>query len=190
MHEPWLRAIVYVDLAAILMLLACLLINGLYRSYRFFFAYLTADALETLSGILFQNAGKLYAYIYLAGQSLKLILGVFVVLEIYRIAFAGRPALARLGRDTVTYALGAAAVVAACGVALDRSVPAGRSFVIHRFNSFERTMDAWMLLFLLMIALFMSWFPVRLTRNGALYTGGFVLYFLARSLGLLLGNIT
>ena len=49
-------------------------------------------------------------------------------------------------------------------------------------------MDLWMLVFLLLIGIFMSWFPVRLTRNGVLYISGFVLYFLARSLGLLLTN--
>ena len=49
-------------------------------------------------------------------------------------------------------------------------------------------MDAWMLLFLLMISVFILWFPVRLTRNNFLYIGGFLAYFLARSVGLLLSN--
>ena len=189
MPQNWLNALSYLDLAATIALILNLTRNGLFRVYRYFFAYLTADALETLTGLSFEGHRNAYARIYFAGQGLKMLLAVFVVLEIYRIVLEGRPALARFGRETVCYVLIAAAAVAVCGLVLDDSVPAGRSPILHRFNSFERTMDAWMLLFLLMIALFMTWFPVHLTRNGFLYISGFVIYFLVRSLGLLLSNI-
>ena len=47
-----------------------------------------------------------------------------------------------LAAGLVAYALLAAAVMA---VPLDRAVPAGRSPVVHRFDTFERSMDLWML---------------------------------------------
>ena len=93
----------YLDFGANLALLASLAWNGLYRIYRFFFAYLAADVLESLGGLLFQKSYRIYGEIYFAGQSIKMLLAVFVVLEIYRIALAGRPALARFGRETVSY---------------------------------------------------------------------------------------
>jgi len=175
-------------LAATLLLIASLTANGLHAVYRYFFAYLAADALETGAGLIFQENRTLYGEIYFAGQSIKMILAVFVVLEIYRIALAGQPALARFGKSTVIYVLGAAASIAAAGFWLDASGPPKRSAVVVRFTSFERTMDAWMLLFLLMIGIFMLWFPVRLKRNSVLYISGFLMYFLARSVGLLLSN--
>lgn len=46
-----------------------------------------------------------------------------------------------------------------------------------------------MLIFLLVMSAFMAWFPVRMTRNGALYVAGFVVYFLSRATGLLLTNL-
>jgi hypothetical protein len=68
-------------------------------------------------------------------------------------------------------------------------VPPGQSPLLHHFFAFERTMDACLLIFLLLIGFFITWFPVRLKRNVALYIGGFLIYSLARSSGLLLLNI-
>ncbi len=176
-----------IELAATLILVASLAYSRLYTVYRFFFVYLIADALETAAGLIVHRNRRLYGEVYFGGQGIRMVLAVFVVLEIYRMALAGQPALARYGKTTVSYVLAAAAIVAASGGWLDRNT-GGRDVVVHRFASFERTMDAWMLLFLLMITVFMVWFPVRLRRNAFLYIGGFVVYFLARSIGLLLSN--
>lgn len=186
----WLDWTPYLDLAVEALLILSLARNGLYRIYRFFFAYLSADAAETVAGIAFQTNKRLYAEIYFAGQGVKMILAVLVVLELYQLALEHHPALARFGRRTVAYALLAAAVMAGLAVSLDRAIPAGRSPVVHRFNTFERSMDLWMLLFLILAILFMVWFPVRLKRNGAMYIGGFLIYFLSRTAGLLFRNLT
>ena len=180
----------YLDLAAETALIVSLIRNQLFRVYRFFFAYLTTDAVETAAGALFQTNRHLYANIYFAGQGLKIILGVFVVLELYQLALEQHPALATFGRNTVIYVMSCAALVAALTLSLDRAVPPGRSPVVHRFNTFERTMDLTMLVFLIVAIAFMLWFPVRMKRNGAFYVGGFVIYFLSRSAGLLLRNLT
>jgi hypothetical protein len=183
-----LTGIWYLNLAATLALLLSLASNGLFRNYPCLFAYLLADATQTVILMVVGTHRNLYAYLYLAGQSLKLLLSVFVILELYRLALEGRPALARFGRDTVAYWLAAAAAMAAFGLALDRRVPPGQSPVLHHFNSFERTMDAWLLIFLVMIGGFMVWFPVRLRRNGGLYMSGFVVYFVSRAVCLFLIN--
>ncbi len=184
----WLNAIPSIELAATLILIATLAFRRLHVIYRFFFIYLFADAIETAAALIFQRDRRLYAEIYFGGQGIRMLLAVFVVLEIYRIALAGQPALARYGKTTVRYVLAAAAVAAAAGFWLDPNT-GGRDVMVRRFTNVERTMDAWMLLFLLMIGVFMVWFPVRLRRNNFLYIGGFVVYFLARSVGLLLSNV-
>jgi hypothetical protein len=125
----------------------------------------------------------------MVGQAVKLVLVVFVVLELYRLALSGQPALAKYGQETAGIALVTAACVAALGLLVDPTVPPGRSVILYRFFSFERTMDTWVLIFLVVICLFMTWFPVRMKRNVAYYLGGFMLLFLARSAGLLLLNV-
>jgi hypothetical protein len=77
------------------------------------------------------------------------------------------------------------------GLALDYSVATEPSrWILQRFYSLERTMDLWMLIFLVIISAFISWFPVRVRRNNALYLSGFFVYFLSRAVGLLFLNLT
>lgn len=189
MQGQWLRAAFYLDLVCIWILIFTLFRNGLFRTYRFLFAYLLVDGCHTLSAMFIPNGTESYFLAYVFAQAAKVTLAVFVVLELYQIALAEHPALARFGRDVIAYVLAAAATIAAAGLAFDTSVPVGQSPLLHRFNSFERTMDLSMLLFLLFIAAFMTWFPVRLSRNNILYITGFVLYFSTRALGLLFTNL-
>jgi hypothetical protein len=189
MGSFWISWTSYLDLAVEAALIATLLRNGLFRVYPIFFSYLTADAVETALGLAFQANRALYAWIYLTGQAAKIVLALFVVLELSQIALDRHPALAQFMQRALAYLLVGTAGVAALAVRLDSNIPAGRSRVIHRFNTFERTMDLWMLGFLLMTTVFIMWFPVRMKRNGAMYIGGFVIYFVSRSAGLLFRNL-
>ncbi|MGH9558520.1 MAG: hypothetical protein ACRD30_04710, partial [Bryobacteraceae bacterium] len=116
------------------------------------------------------------------------ILAVFVILELYRITLAGSPAIATFGQKAVGLVLAAAAALAILGLALDRSVPPGQSWLLHRFYSFERTMDIWMLIFLVIVISFMSYFPVKMKRNSVFYIWGFAVLFFSQSAGLLALN--
>jgi hypothetical protein len=189
MQAHWLSAIWYLNFAATLVLILRLARNGLYCVYPFLFVYLATDAAQTAALLLLRPRSNAYGWTYVFGQLVKIVLAIFVILEQYRVALAQRPALARFGRDAVGYILGAAAVLALSLLMLDSSIPPGQSKILHRVFSFERTMNVWMLTFLLVIGVFMTWFPVRMTRNGALYVAGFAIYFLSRALGLLLINL-
>jgi hypothetical protein len=166
-----------------------LFLSGLAATYRYLFAYLAVELAEFAVAMLDPGYGMLYSCTYVAGQATKTVLGILVVLELYRLALADQPALARFGRRTVGIVLGVAALLAACGLRLDSSVPSGQSWLLHDFLSFERTMDVCVLIFLVLISLFMVWFPVRIKKNVALYIWGFAIYWLARSSGLLLINV-
>jgi hypothetical protein len=189
MQAHWLSAIWCLNLAGTLALIVSLARNGLYRFYPCLFVYLATDAAQTTALLLLGPHSNAYGWTYVFGQLFKIVLAVFVILELYRVALAQRAALARFGRDAVGYILAGAAVVAFSLLMLDSSIPPGQSKILHRLFSFERTMNIWMLIFLVVISAFMAWFPVRMTRNGALYVAGFAIYFLARALGLLLINL-
>lgn len=169
-------------------LLLRLLLSRLYRVYRNFFFYIAVDLTDSVILAIVPFRTELYGSIYMVDHGLKVILGVLVVLELFRVALAGQPALSTFGRRTAAYILAAALVLAAFGLRLDSSIVPGQSTVLHYFFSFERTMDAWLLFFLVIISLFMLWFPVRMKRNVVIYIAGFVLYFFSRSAGLLLLN--
>lgn len=189
MQAHWLNAIWSLNLVATVALALNLVRTGLVSVYRFLFVYLAADVAQTIPLMLLRSHRKSYSWTYVHTQPVKVVLAIFVILELYRVALAQRPALARFGRDAVGYILAAAAVGALALLMLDSSVPPGQPKVLHLLFSFERTMDEWMLLFLIVIRVFMTWFPVRMTRNGAIYVAAFAIYFLARAAGLLLVNV-
>ena len=161
----------------------------MYRVYRRLFLYLSLDLLHSLLALQFQSNVYLYGWIYFVFQTSKVIVAVFLVLEVYRLALADHPALAAFGRKAVAGVLAAAGVIAASGLVLDYFAAPAHYPILKGFRVFERTMDAWMAVFLLFISCFLAWFPVRLKRNVALYVGGFLAWFLARSSELLLINL-
>lgn len=187
--SPFEQGITSLNIAAAAALVIRLAWTGLFRTYPFLFLYMIVDIVETGAGLWIQNNKKRYGEVYMAGQAVKMILVVFVILRLYRLALAGHPALARFGRRAVSYVLAGAAVVAAGGLIIHPAIPPRRSPIMFRFLSFEQTMDAWMLIFLILLSLFTVWFPVRLKRNVTVYIVGFMIYFLSRTSGLLLTNV-
>lgn len=179
----------YLNIGATIVLMVRLAWSGLIPVYQWLSIYLFADIVEQALELAYASDGNRSAQIYMAGQTLKMFLGVFVVLELCKLALAGQPALSRFGRKTVGYVLAAAGILAASVWLIDRPVPPGQSRILHYFYASERTMDASLFIFLLIVTGFMTWFPVRLRRNTVSYIGGFVVYFFARSAGLFLQNV-
>jgi hypothetical protein len=179
----------YLNIGATIVLMVRLAWTRLMPVYRWFSLYLFADTLQQVLRLVFLRNRDRSAEIYMEGTTLKMLLGILVVLELYGLALAGQPALSRFGRNTVGYVLAAAGTLAAASTWLiDRPVPPRQSPTLYHFFSFERTMDVWLFIFLLIVTAFMTWFPVRLKRNVSCYIGGFVIYFCARSVGLFLQN--
>jgi len=168
MQAEWLRLIWYLNFGGALALILSLARNGLYRVYPFLFAYLATDATQTTVLLLLRAHSNAYGWTYVFSQLAKVVLAVFVIAELYRVALAQRPALARFGRNAVGQVLAAAAVLALSFLVLDSSIRPGHSQILHRVNSFERTMDIWMLVVLMIICIFMAWSlrpPRRLRRR-------------------------
>jgi hypothetical protein len=182
------QTIWYLDVAAEAALIVCLWSNGLFRIYRLLFLYVSIDLGHSLLSLLFQSSRNVYARIYFTFETLKIIVAVFLVLEVYRLALVDHPALAAFGRKAVAVVMGAAGVIAASGLLVDYSAAPARYPILSGFRSFERTMNTWMAIFLLLISCFIAWFPVRLKRNVALYIGGFVVWRLTRASMLLMLN--
>jgi hypothetical protein len=185
----FVRTIWYLSIGVTFVLLVRLIVTKLFLTYRNLFLFLVVNAVQALLLAVLQSNLNRYAQVYMSGQLLKMVISVFMVIELYFVALASHPALARFGKKLVAYALGLAGVIAACGVVLDSAVLPGQSQILHRFFTAERTIDFAVLLFLLLISGFMLWFPIRMKWNIALYLGGFMVFFIAQSFGLLMVNL-
>ena len=183
------QAMWYLNMAAAAVLFARLYAQGLVRAYPFLFAYLFADTLEQIVALAFAQNRQIYAETYFVGQTVKVGLAIFVILELYELALAQQPALARLGRRMLGYLF---LIVVAFGLinlllAFDRG-DQERGALLVGFLRMERSVDLVTFVVLILVAGFLLWFPVRTRRNVAVWLGGFLLYSFSRWAGLLLNN--
>jgi hypothetical protein len=183
------RALFYLNFIAQLVLLFRLLHFKLYRVYLSLFLYWLLQALPSVALMAISVDSRRYSYVYWGAQTINVLMAVFVVQDVYRIALLEHPAVASFARRTVLAAMAIAAMVTLSGITLDSTILAGQSPAVHRFATFERSMNFVILLFLLLISVLLLWFPIRVRRNIVVYISGFVLFSASRSFGLLLANI-
>jgi hypothetical protein len=185
--SPWEKGILYLTVALTAGVLVKLWSSGLIKIYKLFFFYLTLDLFSTIGALTIPYDTNWYGYFYFSAQTLKIVTAAFVLVEGYWLALGRTPALAQFVRNGVGYILAAAALIPVILLWIDRG--ASNKRYLRAFFLFEQTMDATMAIFLILIVIFMSWFPVRLRRNVIVYIGGFIIWALSRSAGLHLVNL-
>lgn len=183
------RALSYLNFAAVLVLLWRLIQGKIYRTYRSLFWYWLVQAVGTMALLRTPMYTYQYLYIYWAVQTITIVMAVFVVQDLYRITFLEHPAVAWFARRSMLVALAIAAAVALSGIRLDFTILPGQYPAIHRFATFERSMDFLILLFLLIVSALLLWFPIRVRRNIVVYISGFLLFSASRSCALLVSNL-
>jgi hypothetical protein len=176
--HPWERGLFGLTIALTAAVLLKLGFSGLVRVYRLLFCFLAADCIINTTGLTIRYDTAWYGYFYFASQTLKIVIAAFVLVEIYWLALEKTPALAQFGRNSVGAILAAAALVPFL-ISLSEPSAADNPF-LRGFLLFEQSMDAAMAIFLIVISLFMAWFPVRLKRNVILYICGFIVWSLSR----------
>ena len=179
----------YLNFGATLGLLVRIVCCKLHRAYRVLFLYWLSQALADI--VLFQIPPRstMYGYVYFSSEVVNLVLSIFVVQELYRLALVEHPALSAFARHSMLAVLGIAGALAAAGTSLDSTVMPGQYWRIHRFMTLDRTVEFVILVFLLVISGFLLWFPVKVRRNVAVYITGFVLFYFSQSAAFLLNNL-
>jgi hypothetical protein len=176
----------YANVAASMLLLARLVQQNLWRTYQMLCLYLIADIVQQAAGLMvlgyYGKLGVPYLKIYATGQAVKVVLVIFIVLELYRIALADYPAVGRYARGIAKYLLLGATAVAAGVLWLFPPAlnSAGWRLKTEYVFGIERTVDSVSLFLLLFMGAFLVWFPVRVSRNIAWCLGCFSTYLCAR----------
>ncbi len=179
----------YVNLAATVMLLLRFWLTRIYISQRFLFAYFLVQAMTSFALMHVSYRSNSYAYVYMAAEIVTQLLAFFALLELYRNALARHKGLAGFGRAAVWVVTGFVTILATVSATLDQDIPRGQSPILHRYFTVERTVDIAIVLFLLVIAVFITWFPVKMSRNVVLSIAGFSLLYVAKAGVLLALNL-
>jgi len=150
---------------------------GIQRIYPFFTAYLVLDLGQILVLSNIRYSSRAYGYAYIYSEMLVVSLYVLVALELYSKVLAPLSGIVTLAQR---YASGAICIAALASIGLLYFEPPGRNLVAQ-FLVFERVMIFSLVLFILFLVGFLTYFPVALSRNVIVYTTGYAVFFLAKA---------
>jgi hypothetical protein len=171
------QILLVVQIVALSTLCLRMWLAGLHRVYVYFFGYLVLELLQSLIPVLVPLGSPLYRDAFVASQALIVSFYALVVLELYAKVLGDLTGIASVARRYIqiilVLAIGIALVL--LGLVQSETTPTGYLF------TFERTVLASLVLFVLLITLFLIYYPVPLGRNVIVYLMGYVIYFLTRS---------
>jgi hypothetical protein len=157
------------------------------RSYRFFFVYLVFQTFRSLSLLPFGSNPRVYSNIYFATVFPLWILYTLVVLELYSLILKDYTGIYSLGQRTLYIAI----FLSVC-VSMLSLLPAWGNEGFSRvfwMTTVERGVVFSLLVFLLIILLFLSRYPVPLSRNVIIHSIVYTIFFAADSLITLVRNL-
>ncbi len=162
---------------------------GLHSVYRFFFIYLIfAVARSVLLFLLPVSLGSsTYGVVYLVTAPILWIFYVLVVLELYALVLRNYAGIYSLGRWTLYGAL-----IFSIAVSILTLIPSWgteRSHLLFWCYTVERGVVFSLVIFLLLILLFLSSYPVALNRNILVHCVVYTVYFLGFSMIELIRNV-
>jgi len=180
--EQWL--LVWIQIAALFMLCAKLWRSGLRKIYPFFFSYLALEFLQTLIPLFLPVNGKLYMDGYVVSQGLIVCSYIFVILELYSVVLRNLAGIANLSRRSIKIFLVVATLPSLLLLRIEKMPDKLTGYLFI----FERPIMSSLLLFVVLIAAFLVYYPVPIGRNVVIYLTGYGAYFIAESASILFLN--
>lgn len=164
--------------------------TGLYRRYRMFFLLFLFAIPETIWPLLIDVKSQLYEKIWIISDPIFWVLHILVVLELYRLVLENHKGLYSLGRWIMNAAVGIAIFISVLSLIPHfKPTTPQHSRMLGYFFATRRGIDCSLVIFILLILLFLSRYPVRLSRNVLVHTALFSIFFLIETLTLLLASV-
>jgi hypothetical protein len=159
----------------------------LHKRYPAFFAYLIFQTIRSLALVAFPLESFTFAYIFFYTQPVLWVFYVLVVLELYKLVLNDLPGIYSLGR----WALYGALVIAVT-ISFLTLIPfwgKEESKLLFWVTTVERGVLTSVMLFLFLILLFLSRYPLQLNRNIIVHCVVYTIFFLGLSMTLLVRNV-
>jgi hypothetical protein len=171
------QILLVVQIAALAVLCLRMWLAGLQKIYIYFFSYLVLELLQSLIPVLVPLDSRLYRDAFVASQAFIVAFCALVVLELYSKVLGDLAGIANLARRYIQIILALAIGIALLLLGLVKS----KATLTGYLNTFEQTVMASLVVFVLLVTLFLVYYPVPLGRNIIVYLMGYVIYFLGRS---------
>ena len=158
----------------------------LHRVYLYFFGYLLAELLQIGILIVVPFRTNLYRDAWVATESITLCFYVLVVLELYGLVLRDLAGIASVSRRYIKITLAIAILFSLLPLYFEKTPINTTQYVFL----FERAVFSSLVLFLLLIAIFLAYYPLPLGRNLIVYLVGFAVCFLTKATALFINNLS
>ena len=158
---------------------------GLHRVYVYFFSYLVLAFLQSVPLPALTYGTVLYGYAWIATEAAIACFYAFIVLECYTSVLRDLGGIASISRRYIKITLGIAIMVALLLLGLERTPKT----LFQYFYVLDRAVVSSLLVFVLLITVFLVYYPIPLSRNVIIYSIGYAVYFLTKAAALFVRNV-
>jgi hypothetical protein len=165
------------------MLMALMLYRtGLYRRYPIFFAFFIFRIPNSIWPLFLAVSSPLYLKVWVLTEPIELGFYVLMVVELYKLVLEKYKGLYSLGRWALYFSL--AISVSASAISLlpriKPSMPQSSKIMFYMLAT-ERGVHTGLAIFIILILCFLSFFPVKLSRNSRVHALVFSIFFLSHT---------
>lgn len=167
-----------------------LLATGLWKRYPIFFLYFVFRIPNTAWPLLIDVNSNTYEQLWMLTEPIAWLFHILVVAELYRLVLEGHKGIYTLGRWAMYGAIAIAIPLSVLSL-IPHFTP--RTTQISKYIGYEiataRGIDFALAIFLLLILLFLSRYPVNLSRNLVVHATLYTFFFFADALTLFLRTL-
>ena len=165
--------------------------SGLYRRYPIFFAYFVFRVPNSIWPLLVDDiSSPEYQKIWICTELIVLVFYVLLVRELFRLVLEKYKGLYTLGRWAMYVAMTIAVIISGLSLIprINPSMPQ-RSKIMFYVIATERGANTALIIFVAVLMLFLSRYPVRLSRNVRIYAWIYSIFFLSNTFVLLMRTL-
>jgi hypothetical protein len=164
--------------------------TGLYRCYPIFFAYFIFRIPNSIWPLFLEITSPLYQKIWVLTSPIVLGFYVLMVVELYKLVLGKYKGLYSLGRWALYISLAISVTISAISL-LPQIKPSWpqRSKIMFYMLATERGIQTGLALLIILIMCFLSFFPVKLSRNVRVHALVYSIFFLSNTLVLLMRSL-
>jgi hypothetical protein len=159
--------------------------TGLYREYPCFFSYLLLSLLQAavMSPLPFYSL--VYRDAWLVTEALTAGAQILVVLELCKVILQGLQGITNVARRYIQWTMVFAVLSSLLLLTVER-VPVS---LMGHFLTCERAVMSSLVIFILLLMLFLVYYPVPLNRNVITYSIGYAVYFMTKAVAIFVRNL-
>jgi hypothetical protein len=179
------QVLALLQIAVLLVLCSKLWWSGLYKTYSFFFSFLMLELVQALIPVLVPLEGRLYRDLFVVSDGLIVAFDALVVLELYSIILGNLRGIASVARRYIKITLALAILISLLPLLIEKTPSTLTGYLF----TFERPVLSSLVVFVLLICVFLAYYPVPLGRNVMVYLTGYALYFLTTATMAFINNL-